>query len=60
MLEKMKTSNHIIDVEEYLEMIEDRFDIDSVLNILNKDYTWLLQQISLELLKNKRRFYECM
>ena len=60
MLEKMKTSNPIIDVEEYLEMIEDRFDIDSVLNILNKDYTWLLQQISLELLKNKRRFYECM
>lgn len=43
--------------KDFLELIEDRFDFDDILNILGQDKMWLLLQIKDELLKHKQEFF---
>ena len=40
-----------MNIEEFIEYIQDKYDVDSVLNIINKDYEWLYKKIIKELLK---------
>lgn len=45
-----------MNIEEFIEYIQDKYDADSVLNIINKDYEWLYKKIIKELLKHREDF----
>lgn len=42
--------------EELLEYIADIYEVDDILNILNKDKMWLLEKIKEEILEHREDF----